>query len=146
MGIELELTKKMLAPPDVVWALLGNPSSWSTWWRDCESARISDGRAPREGSTVEVVLKPGQRSYGYKTNIDLITENRTLSVTHRSGLSQSTCVWYLNKKPNGTEVRVQLVYEGIGTWIVRLTGRATLVRLAFENQLKDLKKYTERMV
>ena len=145
MGIELDLSKTVLAPPSVVWSLLGEPRSWSTWWRDCVSAQMADGRAPREGSPIQLVLKPGQQESSYEPTIDLYTEDRTLSLTHRSGLSRGTCVWYLNKKRNGTEVRLQLVYEGLGTWWVRLTGRRILVDLAFENQLKDLKKYAERL-
>lgn len=145
MGIELDLSKKILAPPGVVWGLLGNPSSWATWWRDCEVARITDHRSAREGARLDLVVKPGQRETSFSPTIDLYTEDRTLSLTHRSGISQATCVWYLNKKPNGTVVRAQLVYEGIGSLFVRLSGRKTLVRLALENQLKDLKKYSERM-
>lgn len=146
MGIELDLSKNILAPPDVVWSLLAHPPAWGTWWRDCVSAHTADGRAAREGSTVEVVLKPGEKPSSYKPVIDLFTEHRTLSMTHRSSLSQGTCVWFLNKRPRGTEVRIQLVYEGIGSWWVRLSGRRILIQLAFENQLKDLKKYSERMV
>ena len=145
MGIELNLSKLILASPDVVWSLLGNPVSWPKWWRDCEAVQYQEGRVPREGTKLEVVVKPGQSVGNYFPVIDLYTEERTLSMTHRGGLSQGTCVWYLNKKPKGTEVRLQLVYEGLGSFIVRLTGRSVLVRLTFENQLKDLKKIAERM-
>ncbi len=146
MSIELNLSKKILAPPNVVWSLLGNPVSWPKWWRDCEAVQFKEGRALREGTQLEVVLKPGQSASDYFPTIDLYTEERTLSMTHRGGLSRGTCVWYLNKKPNGTEVRLQLVYEGLGSYFVQWTGRSVLVRLTFENQLKDLKKLAERMV
>ncbi len=145
MGIELNLSKLILASPEVVWSLLGNPVSWPKWWRDCEAVQYKEGRAPREGTQLEMVLKPGQSAGSYFPVIDLYTEERTLSMTHRGGFSQGTCVWYLNKKPKGTEVRLQLVYEGPGSFFVRLTGRSMLVRLTFENQLKDLKKIAERM-
>ena len=145
MGIEIDLSKKILASQEVVWSLLGNPGTWTRWWRDCEAAHSKDGRAAREGAEFEIVLKPGQTSHSYSPIIDLYTENRTMSMTQRGVISQVTCVWYLNKKPNGTEVRAQLVYEGLGSLVTRLTGRTTLVRLALENQLKDIKKFAERM-
>ena len=145
MGIELDLSKKILAPPSVVWSLLGSIQSWPRWWRDCEAARVKDGRAPREGSELELVIKPGATSGNYHPTIDLYTEDRVLGMTYRGAFSQSTCEWYLNRKPDGTEVRAKLVYDGVGSLFIRLTGRTTLVRLALENQLKDLKKFAERM-
>lgn len=146
MGIEIDLSKRILASQEVIWSLLGNPGSWAKWWRDCEVSQVKGGRSAREGSELELVLKPGASAINYHPVIDLYTEERTLSLTHRGGLSQATCVWYLNKSQNGTVVRVQLVYEGPGSLFVRLTGRSALVRLAIENQLKDLKKFAERMV
>lgn len=147
MGIEVQQSKLVVAPAPTVWSLVASPKAWSTWWRECTSCRTLDGKAVREGSQLEIVIDPGTGAGTYVPVVDLFTDEKALSLTHRGSLVQATLVFYLSVKPGGrgTEVRVDLVMDGLGPFFGRFLGRATTARIAVDNGLKGLKRYAERM-
>lgn len=145
MGIEVELQKMVHASPEAVWSLIASPQTWPSWWQECDSARTADGKAVREGSRLLVAIKPGNRMMQVEPEVDLFTERRTLSLTHRSPLLQTTCSFYLHEKPKGTLVVVQAVSEGIQSTLARFLGRSHLLRVALESGLRGLKRLAERM-
>ena len=145
MGIEVELRKMVQASPKSVWSLLASPKAWSTWWPECESASTLDSKALREGSQLRVAIKPGNNLMELEPEVDLFTDERTLSFTHRSALLQCTCVFYLHEKPTGTLVVVQAVSEGLQSFVAKIMGRGHLVQVVLESGLRGLKRLAERM-
>lgn len=145
MGIEVELQKMIQASPKSVWSLLASPQTWATWWPECDGARTLDSKAVREGSRLQVTIKPGNNMMDLEPEVDLFTEQRTLSFTHRSVLLQATCVFYLHEKKQGTLVVVQAVAEGLQPLLGRLLGRTHLLNIVLESGLRGLKRLAERM-
>ena len=103
----VDLSINVRADADVIWSLLEDPSSWSGWWRGCVAARTLDDRTLSENSELELVLQPKFQKLTFKPFVDLLTENRSLSLTHRSLFVQTTTAWYLVEKPDRTQVTVQ---------------------------------------
>jgi hypothetical protein len=145
MAREIDISRSILAPADTVWELLEKPVTWKSWWPECENARILDRGALREGSTIEVTLKPDYRKYDFRPTVDLFTMGKTLSLTHRSWSMGVTACFYLSEKKGGTLVRLQAVAEGLGMLFLTLTGRGALPHQTFDSGLRGLKRVAERL-
>ncbi len=146
MGIDAELSTSIRADPDVIWGLLEDPSGWSTWWRSCVAARVVDGRALREGSEIELVLQPKRQKFTFRPAVDLLTEQRTLSLTHRSLTVQTTTAWYLAEKPDRTQVTVQSVFNGVLPFAMSILQQRSTVQLALKVNLQGLRRAAERIM
>ncbi len=146
MGIDAELSTGIRADPDVIWGLLEDPSNWSTWWRSCIAARSVDRNDLREGSELEVVLQPKRQRFTFRPVVDLLTEYRTLSLTHRSFAVQTTTAWYLAEKPDRTQVTVQTVFNGLLPFLMSLAQQRSTVQLCLKTNLQGLRRTAERMV
>ncbi len=146
MGIDADLTTNVRADPDVIWTLLLDPAGWNSWWRGCIVARTLDDRSLREGSALEVVLQPKLQKFTFKPIVDLLTENKTLSLTHRSPMVQTTTVWYLAEKPDRTQVNVQTVFNGVLPFFMSILQQRNAVQLALKGNLQGLRRAAERRI
>lgn len=146
MGIDAEFTTGIRADPDIIWGLLEDPSSWSSWWRICVAAHSADSRELREGSEIELVLKPKMQKVTFRPIVDLFTDQRTLSLTHRSLFVQTTTAWYLAEKPDRTQVTVQSVFNGILPFLMSLAQQRSTVQLCLKTNLQGLRRAAERLV
>ncbi len=146
MGIDAEISTGIRADPDHIWGLLEDPSSWSTWWRICIAARSVDRKELREGSEIELVLQPRWQKFTFRPVVDLLTENRTLSLTHRSLFVQTTTAWYLAEKPDRTQVTVQSVFNGLLPFLMSLAQQRSTVHLCLKTNLQGLRRAAERLV
>lgn len=146
MGIDVDLSTNVRADPEVIWGMLEDPSSWKTWWRGCIEARSLDDRTLREGSEIEIVLQPKLQKFTFRPVVDLLTENRSLSLTHRSPLVQTTTAWYLVEKPDRTQVSVQSVFNGILPFFMSVMQQRSAVQLALKGNLQGLRRVAERKV
>ncbi len=147
MGIEVEHTKIIRADPDLVWDFLARPSTWKSWWPDCIEANTGEDRRDlREGSILELVLQPRQMRLTLRPTVDLLTERRTLSMTHHSALIHTTAAWYLHERPDATHVKAELVFNGIFPFFVTIAQQSGSVKASLQRNLQGLKKVAERMV
>ena len=145
MGIDADLSIPVRADPDVIWDLLEDPSTWPGWWRSCVAARSVDGKALREGSRLEVVLQVKLQKLTFKPVVDLLTPNRTLSLTQRSFAVQTTTGWYLAEKPDRTEVKVQTVFNGLLPFVMSILQQRSTVQMALKSNLQGLRRAAERI-
>lgn len=145
MGREIDISRSIVAPIDTVWELVEKPVTWKSWWPECENAQILDRGALREGSSIEVTLKPDYRKYDFRPTVDLFTMGKTLSMTHRSWAVSATVSFYLSEKSSGTHVRLQAVVEGLGMLFAGLTGRGALPQQVLDSALRGLKRTAERL-
>ncbi len=146
MGIDVELSAGIRADPEVIWGLLEDPSAWSTWWRSCVAAQALDGRSLREGSELELVLQPKLQKFTFRPVVDLLTENRALSLTHRTLFVQTTTAWYLAEKPDRTHVTVQTVFNGLLPFLMSIFQQRSAVHLCLKTNLQGLRRAAERLV
>ena len=144
MGIDADLGISVRADPEIVWDLLVDPSTWQGWWHGCVAARSLDGRTLREGSQLEVVLQPKLQKFTFKPIVDLMTEYRTLSLTQRSTMVQTTTAWYLVEKPDRTQVNVQTVFNGILPFLMSIAQQRRTVQLIMKKNLQGLRRAAER--
>ncbi len=146
MGIDVDLSTGIRADPDVVWGLLEDPAGWSTWWRGCVAAQAVDGKTLREGSRLELVLQPKLQKFTFKPVVDLLTENRALSLTHRSAFVQTTTAWYLAEKPDRTMVTVQTAFNGLMPFLMSILQQRGTVQLCLKGNLQGLRRAAERIM
>lgn len=146
MAIEVEQSVNVATGPESVWRLLADPNSWKSWWPDCVDAHVSDYKVLREGSELVVVVQPQHSKLTFRPTVDLYTEQRTLSLTHRTVFFACTAAWYLQPREDGTRVTVRAVLAGPAAFLLRLLRRDAIVRLTLHSQLRGLKKVAERMV
>ncbi len=146
MGIDAELSTGIRADPDIIWDLLVDPSSWSTWWRSCVAARSVDRKSLREGSEIELVLQPRHQKITFRPAVDLLTENRTLSLTQRTLFVQTTTAWYLAEKPDRTQVNLHTVFNGVLPFLMSLAQQRSTVQLCLKTNLQGLRRAAERIM
>ena len=146
MGIDAEHTTGIRADPDIIWGLLEDPSTWSSWWRICIAARSEDGKELREGSEVEMVLQPKFQKFTFRPVVDLLTPDRTLSLTHRGLFVQTTTAWYLADKPDRTQVTVQTVFNGLLPFLMSIAQQRSTVQLVLKTNLQGLRRAAERIM
>lgn len=143
MPREIDIQRTIQAPAESVWELLEKTATWKTWWPECEHAMPVERRALDEGSQLEVVLRPDQRSYTFRPVIDLLTAGKTLRLTHRSLMLGLTVSFYLAQRKSGTRVRIQAVAEGAGITFLGLTGRGSLPLQVLDSALRGLRRTAE---
>ncbi len=146
MGIEVELSVRVEAEPEIVWKLLENPSIWNSWWKHCLHAEAKDGRSLHDGSELEVVLQPKFQKITLRPVVDLYTLYKTLSLTHRSTFLESTTIWYLNEKDYGTYVVGQTIFNGVYPFLMSLLQQRGVVEYTLNTNLRALKRAAERLV
>ncbi|MEM8961653.1 MAG: SRPBCC family protein [Acidobacteriota bacterium] len=145
MGFELDHSVNVAAPADIVWRLLIDPSSWSGWWRDCLDAQSRDLRNLREGSELSLTVQPKHMRMTFEPRVDLMIEQKTLSMSHRSALVQASLSWYLGASEMGTRVQARVVFAGLWSNVMGLTRQKDAVHFAVHSNLRDLKKVAERL-
>jgi Polyketide cyclase / dehydrase and lipid transport len=146
MGIEIEQSKVIRADPEVVWDFLVRTETWKSWWPDCVEAARADDRRLEEGTRLELVLQPRITKLTLRPVVDLFTEGKTLSLTHRSALIQTTAAWYISERPDATVVKGELVFNGFLPFVITVSQQSSAVRACFQRNLAGLKKAAERMV
>ena len=144
MGIETEVTKNVFAERELIWELLEDTSTWTSWWTDCVAVKTQDGKPLREGSQLELVVRPKRTKMTLRPVVDLCTEGKTLSLTHRSAGIHSTCVWQLTDRPEGVRLSAQIVFNGFVPFLITIAQQSSVVRFSLNNNLKGLKRAAER--
>ena len=144
MGIEAEVSRKIFADSDAIWELLSDLEAWPTWWMDCVAARTMDSRKLREGSALEVLVKPRTVSLTLNPVVDLFTERKLLSLTHRSTFVHTTATWQLLEKNDAVIVTANIVFNGFLPFLITIAQQSSVVRLSLNNNLKGLKKAAEK--
>lgn len=144
MGIEAEVVRNVFADPAAIWELLIDPPQWKTWWPDCVSATTDDSKSLREGSRIELVLQPRQMRMTLRPEVDLCTENKLLSLTHRSATIHSTATWQLVEKGDTVKVTAQIVFNGFLPFLITIAQQSSIVHFSLNNNLKGLKRAAER--
>ncbi len=145
MGIDVDISINVRSDPEIIWGLLVDPSGWSGWWRTCIAARSLDDRTLREDSGLELVLQPKFQKLTFRPVVDLLTENRALSLTHRSLFVQTTTAWYLAEKPDRTQVTVQSVFNGLLPFLMSIAQQRSTVQLCLKTNLQGLRRAAERI-
>lgn len=147
MALKLEVSKFIAAAPATVWQLLDRPTTWKAWWEDCVEAIATDRKGLREGSQIELVLKPGYRRITFMPVVEIFSENKILSLVQKSGLVDATLTFYLQEDREGcTQVRCQLSFGGPYAILARLLRQTDLIRISHDRILRGLKRMAERMV
>ncbi len=146
MAVVVEKTSNIASAPETVWGLLVNLETWKRWWPDCVEARTEDYRTLHEGSKIELVLQPKHRKLTLNPVVDMISEGRTLSLTHQSPVLRGTVVWTVGEGPTGTRVRLRGVFKGFQVWLMGLASQNDVFQLGLSSNLRGLKKLAERMI
>lgn len=147
MALKLEASKFVAAAPATVWQLLDRPTTWKAWWEDCVEAIAVDRKGLREGSQIELVLKPGYRRVSFQPTVELYTENRILGLAQKDSLVDARLTFYVQEdRDGGTHVRCHLSFGGPYAILVRLLRQGDLVRISHDRILRGLKRMAERMV
>lgn len=146
MGFECEQSVNVATEREVVWRLLIDPTTWKAWWSDCIDASAVDRRMLHEGSRIELVLQPKQLKHTFFPEVDLTSEGKSLSLTHRSAFVQWTVRWYLQELESGTRVTAHGAFTGLSTVLTRFFHQDDTVRFTLQSNLRGLKRLAERMV
>ncbi|NJL29174.1 MAG: hypothetical protein HC897_15480 [Thermoanaerobaculia bacterium] len=146
MSFECEQSVNVATERDVVWRLLIDASTWKTWWSDCVDATAADRRTLHEGSKLELALQPKQLKYTFYPEVDLTSEGKSLSLTHRSLFVQWTVSWFLQDLETGTRVTARGSFAGLGTLLPRIFHQDDTARFSLNSNLRGLKRLAERMV
>ena len=147
MALKLEGFKNIAAAPATVWQLLDRPTTWKAWWEDCVEAIAVDRKGLREGSRIELVLKPSYRRLVFFPVVELYTENKILSLVYRTALVDAALTFYLQEDKDGcTQVRCQLKFGGVYGIFLRLLRQGDTIRFSHDRCLRGLKRMAERMV
>ncbi len=147
MALKLEITRNISAAPETVWQLLDRPTSWKAWWEDCVEAIALDRKGLKEGSRLELVLRPSYRRLSFFPVVDLFTENKTLCLIYKTIFVDASLTFYLQVDRDGsTQLRSQLSFGGPYAMILRLFGQGDLIRLSHDRCIRGLKRMAERMV
>lgn len=146
MAIVVEESVNVASAPETIWGLLVNVGAWHTWWPDCVEANTRDYRALREGSELKVLMQPKHQKMSLRPVVDMCTEGRSLSITHRSVMIRTTVVWTLKTGSAGARVSVRGVFAGLLVLLMQVVGQGHLFRFSLHRALRGLKKIAERMV
>jgi len=145
MSLIVERSVQIAAAPEAIWGLLSRPDTWAGWWSDCTIAKPYDAGRFGEGSKIELVLQPGWLKVTFRPYVDLFTENKTLSLTQRSALVQSTVAWYIQPRAESTRLAVRGVFQGGLFFFMRVLQRGGTAELVLKSHLRGLKRTVERM-
>lgn len=146
MALTIEETLLIGAPPEAVWRLLADPTTWRLWWPACLEVAAKDRRPLHDGSELDLLLKPGWIAMRTRPRVDVVTENRALIWTGSGAGVSVRHAFYLDAKPAGTFVRQREDFEGPLLPLFRLLGTAGATRKMFRANLRGLKKLAERSI
>ena len=108
------------------------------------AVKTQDGRLLHEGSELELVVRPRHMKMTLRPVVDLCTEGKTLSLTHRSAGIHSTCVWQLTDRPEGVRLSAEIVFNGLVPFLITIAQQSSVVRLSLNNNLNGLNRAAER--
>jgi len=146
MALTIEETVLVGAPPEVVWRLLADTTTWRVWWPACLEVAARDRRPLHDGSELDLLLKPGWLALRFRPKVLAVTENRALIWQGPGGGVTGRHAFYLEAKPAGTFVRQREDFEGLALPLFRLLGFPAATRKMFKENLRGLKKLAERSV
>jgi uncharacterized protein YndB with AHSA1/START domain len=129
------------APPDVIWALVGDPNRHPDWWPDVLDVECAD---LREGCRYRGVTKGPLRTAEHELMIERLQECREVSIVCVG--TGVTTRFELTDAQGGTFVEGYFAIEpnSIGnTMLAALAGRR-LMRSWLEQSLANLKQAAER--
>lgn len=143
MALVVDESIAVAAPPESVWRLLEDPTTWTAWWPACVEARTADRRLIRDGSVLELALRPSWLTLRFRPRVEAATPGRHLIWVGRSAGVTGRHAFYLDRRPDGTLVRQHESFHGPGVLVLRLFGQAAATRRMFRESLKGLKRLAE---
>lgn len=146
MAVVVERVANVESAPETVWGLLVNLETWKRWWPGCVEASADDHRTLHEGSKIELVLQPAGRKVTFNPVVDMLSEGKTLSLTHQSLFLQGTVVWEVAEGPTGARVSLRGVFKGFQVWLMGLASQNGIFQHGLSSSLRGLKKLAERML
>lgn len=146
MAIAMEHTVPVAADPETVWGLLINAESWKEWWPECVTAKSLDHRTLREGSRVELLLDASGRKRTFFAEVGMVSEGKTLSMTHESWNLRCTVTWNILPGPSGARLQVHGAFAGLGAFWEHTMGRDYSFSVPFRSQLRHLRRIAEQMI
>ena len=147
MALKLEVFKTVSAAPATVWQLLDRPTTWKAWWEDCVEAIAVDRKGLKEGSRIELVLKPSYRTITFVPTVERYSEKKNLTLVVQSHLFDASLSFLLQEDRDGsTQVRSLLSFGGPGAMLLRLLGQGDTIRFTHDRCVRGLKRMAERMV
>ena len=144
MPLLIEESIRIGAAPETIWKFLSEPQSWRFWWPNCRLAETKDRRPLRDGSQLELVLELGLFPITFRPTVEVAQPNRALLWVGRGMGVTSRHAFYLEPKPNGTEVRQRETFEGWGVPLFRLLRLQHATATMFKQNLRGLRKMAER--
>ena len=144
MPLLIEESIRIGAAPETIWKFLSEPQSWRFWWPNCRLAETMDRRPLRDGSQLELVLELGLFPITFRPTVEVAQPNRALLWVGRGLGVTSRHAFYLEPKPNGTEVRQRETIEGWGVPLFRLLRLQHATAVMFKQNLRGLRKMAER--
>ena len=144
MPLAIDESIVVAASPEAVWRLLEDPSTWSTWWPACVEARTVDRRLIRDGSSLELALRPSFLTLRFRAGVEAATPGRHLIWVGRGGGVTARHAFYLSRRPDGTQVRQHETFTGPGLAVMRLCGQVAATRRMIRESLTGLKRLAER--
>lgn len=144
MPFTIEESVLVATPVDTVWKLLENPWTWPQWWSACHDAQTLDRKPIRDGSELRLTLRPSWLTLTFRAKVQVAQPGRALIWSGTGSGVSGRHAFYLEARPNGTQVREREEFEGplVGLW--RLLGQARATRRMFQQNLKGLKRFAER--
>lgn len=144
MAFAVDESIAVATPPEQIWRLLEEPATWSTWWPACREARTADRRALHDGSRFELTLRPSWMTLRFHSLVGAATPARYL---HWEGHAPGVVVrhsYYLERRPDGAQVRLQVTLGGPGALALRLLGQTSALQRSLRESLKGAKRLAER--
>ncbi len=144
MALEIAESIQVGTPPEAVWKLLADPTTWPIWWPGCRDAAAHDRKILRDGSQLKLALRLGWIILPLAARVELATPGRALIWVGRGAGVVGRHAFYLDARPNGTLVRQHEAFSGPGVLVFRLLRLDAATRRMFRDNLKGLKRAAER--
>ena len=144
MALVVDDSIAVAAPPERIWRLLEDPATWATWWPACHEARTADRRPLHDGSRFELTLRPSWMTLHLHGQVGAATPARYLHWEARTLGLVARHAFYLDRRPDGTQLRQQVTLAGPGAFVLRALGQATAWTQMLRDNLKGAKRLAER--
>ena len=144
MAFAVDESIAVATPPERIWRLLEEPATWSAWWPDCHEARSADRRALHDGSRFELTLRPSWMTLHFHGVVEAATPARHLHWEARAPGVVVRHAFYLERRPDGAQIRLQVTLGGPGSLALRLLGQKAALQRSLRESLKGAKRLAER--
>ena len=92
---------------------------------------------------LELALRPSWLTLHFHPTVEAATPGKHLIWVGKGGGVTGRHAFYLDRRPEGTQVREHETFSGPGVLVMRLLGQAEATRRMFRQNLKGLKRLAE---